>query len=286
MMQMCQKTESSLVQVMAYCLFGTKLLPEAKMTKCWLKPFNILQGNLNQNMKSSFQVNAFKKSFCSSLNGLTHWGRGKMAAVSQTTLSNAFSWMKMYEFRLRFHWILFPGGPINNIPALVQIMARRRPGDKPLPEPMVVSLPTHICVARPHWVNAQNMIYLQIVWWTEGGAYVENFMISLLVTTVVKKDSLKQVLPNGNDWAQSDKYHHRYNAILIHLNAPLITCYIIARRGMNQFKYMLMSMVMNIYQWNVCLIYCEDMPLFIFVELGLLLWIFMCIAMNIHMYCR
>ena len=38
---------------------------------------------------------------------LTHWGRDKMAAVSQTTLSNAFSWMKMLEFRLRFHWRLF-----------------------------------------------------------------------------------------------------------------------------------------------------------------------------------
>ena len=34
-------------------------------------------------------------------------GRDKMAAVSQTTLSNAFSWMKMLEFRLRFHWSLF-----------------------------------------------------------------------------------------------------------------------------------------------------------------------------------
>ena len=29
---------------------------------------------------------------------LTHWGRDKMAAVSQTTLSNTFSWMKMLEF--------------------------------------------------------------------------------------------------------------------------------------------------------------------------------------------
>ena len=42
---------------------------------------------------------------------------------------------------------------INNIPALVQIMAWRRPGDKPLSEPMLVSLPTHLCVARPQWVN-------------------------------------------------------------------------------------------------------------------------------------
>ena len=35
---------------------------------------------------------------------------------------------------------------INNIPSLVQIMAWRRPGDKPLSKPMMVSLPTHICV--------------------------------------------------------------------------------------------------------------------------------------------
>ena len=32
-------------------------------------------------------------------------------------------------------------------------MAWRRPGDKPLSEPMMVSLPTYICVARPQWVN-------------------------------------------------------------------------------------------------------------------------------------
>ena len=46
-----------------------------------------------------------------------------------------------------------PKGPINNIPALVQIMAWRRPGGKALSEPMMVSLLTHICVTRPQWVN-------------------------------------------------------------------------------------------------------------------------------------
>ena len=45
-----------------------------------------------------------------------------------------------------------PKGPINNIPALVQIMAWRRPRDKLLSEPMMVSLLTHICVTRPQWV--------------------------------------------------------------------------------------------------------------------------------------
>ena len=60
-----------------------------------------------------------------------------------------------------------PKGPINNILALVQIMAWRRPGDKPLSEPMMVSLPTHICIARPQWVNGNRAIewLLQVQLW-------------------------------------------------------------------------------------------------------------------------
>ena len=46
-----------------------------------------------------------------------------------------------------------PKGPIINIPALVQIMAWRCSGVKPLSEPMMVSLPTHICVTPPQWVK-------------------------------------------------------------------------------------------------------------------------------------
>ena len=42
---------------------------------------------------------------------------------------------------------------INNIPALVQIMAWRRLGDKPLSETMMVTLLMHICVTRPQWVK-------------------------------------------------------------------------------------------------------------------------------------
>ena len=44
-------------------------------------------------------------------------------------------------------------GPINNIPALIQIMAWYQPDDKPLSGPMMVRLPMHICVTRPQWVN-------------------------------------------------------------------------------------------------------------------------------------
>ena len=45
--------------------------------------------------------------FCLSLNVLTHWDWDKMATVSQLTFSNAFSWMKMYEFLSKFQWNLF-----------------------------------------------------------------------------------------------------------------------------------------------------------------------------------
>ena len=47
----------------------------------------------------------------------------------------------------------YPKVRINNIPALVQLKAWRRSGDKPLSEPMIVSLLTHICVTRPQWVK-------------------------------------------------------------------------------------------------------------------------------------
>ena len=50
---------------------------------------------------------------------------------------------------------------INNVLALVQIMAWRRPGDKPLSEPMMVSLLMHIRFTRPQWVNPSSVQYIQ-----------------------------------------------------------------------------------------------------------------------------
>ena len=57
----------------------------------------------------------------------------------------------MYEFQLIFHWRLLLRVQLTTLS--VQIMAWRRPSDKPLSEPMMVSLLTHICVTRPKWVN-------------------------------------------------------------------------------------------------------------------------------------
>ena len=79
-------------------------------------------------------------------------------------------------------WILIkislkfvPKDPMNNIPALVQIMAWRRPGDKPLSAPMMVNLLTHICVTRPQWVIPHNNknAYLVEMW----SKYVGNTLV-------------------------------------------------------------------------------------------------------------
>ena len=54
---------------------------------------------------------------------------------------------------IRISMKFVPKGPINNIPALVQIMAWRRPGDKPSSEPVMISLLAHICVTRPQSIK-------------------------------------------------------------------------------------------------------------------------------------
>ena len=79
---------------------------------------------------------------------LTHWGRDKMADdIFKCLFLNKNVWISL-KISLKF----LPKVRNNNIPTLVQIMAWRRPGDKPSSEPMMVSLLTHICVTRPHWI--------------------------------------------------------------------------------------------------------------------------------------
>ena len=74
-------------------------------------------------------------------------------------------------------WILLklslkfvPKVRINNIPALDQIMAWRRPGDKPLSEPMMVWLLTHIYVTGPQRVKSYrngftNLVAMKLFQW-------------------------------------------------------------------------------------------------------------------------
>ena len=107
-----------------------------------------------------------------------------------------------------------PRGPINNSPALVQIMAWRRPGDKPLSEPMLVFVPTHICVTRPQWVN------MAIKWdnWFFHHSIIKVYALRYL-------HNLHTMLANQRLWTYSIKlliefYSHTiiYSVLFLNIN--------------------------------------------------------------------
>ena len=77
-----------------------------------------------------------------------------------------FKWIFLNENVISLKFV--PQGPIDNIPALVQIMAWRRPGDKPLSGSMMARLPKHICVTRPQWVNT--LWPCDSIWWHISGS--------------------------------------------------------------------------------------------------------------------
>ena len=88
----------------------------------------------------------------------------------------------LHDISLKF----VPNIQINNISALVQIMAWLWPGDKPLSEPITVRLLTHICSNKPQWIKPQNTIsndtgYSESLMWVN----ISNFPngICLLETT-------------------------------------------------------------------------------------------------------
>ena len=57
------------------------------------------------------------------------------------------------SFKISLEFV--PSSPINNIPPLVQIMAWRQPGDRPLSKPMMINLQTHMCITQPLLVNGK-----------------------------------------------------------------------------------------------------------------------------------
>ena len=92
-------------------------------------------------------------SWCPIFNTLRPRQNGRHFAddIFKCILLNENAWIPN-KISLKF----VPKGPINNISSLVQIMAWRRPGDKPLSEPMMVRSLMHICVTRPQWVKSSH----------------------------------------------------------------------------------------------------------------------------------
>ena len=86
-----------------------------------------------------------------------------MAPISQTIFANAYTFLNenvLLSISLKF----IPNGPISNIPALVQIMAWRRPGHY-LNQYWPHSL-THVCGIRSRWVKLSGICIHQMIIYT------------------------------------------------------------------------------------------------------------------------
>ena len=117
---------------------------------CWRRGIDKGGYHLQQQTWSTSRLSWYW--FCKRLNTLKLRQDGHHFAddTSKCIFLNENVWIPI-TIRMEF----VPKGPINNIPALVQIMAWRRLGDKPLSESMMVNLPTHICITRPQWVKVK-----------------------------------------------------------------------------------------------------------------------------------
>ena len=104
---------------------------------------------------------------------------------------------KKVRISIRISLKFVPKFRINNIPSLVKIMAWRRPGDKPLSTPMMVSLPTHICVTRPQWVN-----WITNSRWTQTRIKAYKFVSTPIVHGIVFSSRITILV--------SSLYHDKY----------------------------------------------------------------------------
>ena len=90
-----------------------------------------------------------------------------------------------------------PKGRIHNIPSLVQIMAWRRPSYKPLSEPMMVRLPTHICVIRTQWVKLPiRWVFVLSPWILQK--YLQGYWITFIINRCHKELSLNSMRHRQN----------------------------------------------------------------------------------------
>ena len=115
---------------------GPRWAPCCPHEPCYLRCIVIRRSNVVLNHHKSFNILRPRQN-----------GRHFAEDIFKRIFLNENIWIPI-KISLKF----VSKGSINNIPALVQIMAWRRQGDKPLSEPMMVSSLTYICVTRPRWV--------------------------------------------------------------------------------------------------------------------------------------
>ena len=92
---------------------------------------------------------------------LTHWGQEKFHFTDNIFKCIFFN--EIIQILLKISLKLVPKIWINNISALIQIMAWHWPGDKRLSEPVMVNLQMRICITSHQWVKQHQEVISQKV---------------------------------------------------------------------------------------------------------------------------
>ena len=91
---------------------------------------------------------------------LTHLSLEKMAANQADDIFNCIFLNEHDRILIQISLKYVPRSPIDNKTALVQVMAWRRTGDKPLPGPMMTQFIHHIFDTRGRWVYKWGVLQL------------------------------------------------------------------------------------------------------------------------------
>ena len=113
---------------------------------------------------------------------LTHKSRNKIVPIWQATFFKCLFYAYNARISLKISLKFVPKVLINIIPALVQIMAWSRQRDKPLSEPIMVSLLTHICSTWPQlvkeWIEVRELYHCKFCTRASNLSQISSHIIS------------------------------------------------------------------------------------------------------------
>ena len=153
---------------LAHVIVCSTTAPSHYLTQSWFTIKGVLWHSPESTFKASARATTLNHGFQNytfeiSAISPRHWSINtlRLRQNGHNFPDNIFRWIFLNEnvwISINISLKFVPRGPINNIPTLVKVMAWHRPGDKPLSEPMMARLPTHICVTRPQWDNIEKII--------------------------------------------------------------------------------------------------------------------------------
>ena len=102
--------------------------------------------------------------YCVILTDFTHLTLNRMAAISETAFSNAFTWMESFAFRLKFYWSLLPSVQLTISPCWFRQWLGAELATIHYLNQCLPSSLTPICGARGRWVNLRGHCIQGSVW--------------------------------------------------------------------------------------------------------------------------